>query len=47
MTSPPANSPPPSLDDVRRAIDGVDDAILALLQQRIALVDGVIAAKAG
>lgn len=39
--------PAPSLDDVRRAIDGVDDAILDLLQKRIALVDGVIAAKAG
>jgi chorismate mutase / prephenate dehydratase len=36
----------PSLDDVRRAIDGVDDAILELLEKRIALVDGVIAAKA-
>lgn len=37
----------PSLDDVRRAIDGVDDAILDLLHKRTVLVDGVIAAKAG
>lgn len=47
MTSSAAPSATPSLDDVRRAIDGVDDAMLALLQKRIALVDGVIAAKAG
>ncbi|NMD07534.1 MAG: hypothetical protein GYA66_06110 [Phyllobacteriaceae bacterium] len=46
MTS-TATTPAPSLDDVRRAIDGVDDAILELLKKRIALVDGVIAAKAG
>lgn len=39
-------SPPPTLDDVRRAIDGVDDGILELIERRIALVDGVIAAKA-
>lgn len=34
-----------SLDDIRRAIDAVDDEVLALLQKRFSLVDGVIAAK--
>ncbi len=47
MTSTMPPSPPPNLDDIRQAIDGVDDAVLALLQKRITLVDGVIAAKAG
>lgn len=42
-----ASAPPPSLrlDEVRRAIDVVDDGLLGLLRQRFALVDGVIAAK--
>lgn len=40
--SPPG---PLSLDDVRRAIDDVDDALLDLLHKRFALVDAVIAAK--
>ncbi len=47
MTASSEPSSTPHLDDVRRAIDGVDDALLDLLEKRIALVDGVIAAKAG
>jgi chorismate mutase / prephenate dehydratase len=45
MSSSP--SPPASLtlDDVRRAIDGIDDGVLVLLQKRFALVEEVIAAK--
>lgn len=33
------------LEDIRRAIDDVDDELLALLNKRFTLVDGVIAAK--
>lgn len=47
MTSTAAAPPTPSLDDVRRAIDAVDDGLLSLLRKRVELVDGVIAAKAG
>ena len=46
MSAPSELSQTPSLDDVRRAIDIVDDGLLELLEKRISLVDGVIAAKA-
>jgi len=36
-----------SLDDVRRAIDGVDDALADLLQQRFGLTEQVKSAKGG
>lgn len=39
------SAPPPSLAELRRQIDGIDDRLLALLQQRASLMAGVIAAK--
>ncbi|MDX2104096.1 MAG: chorismate mutase [Alphaproteobacteria bacterium] len=44
MTS--SNSPP-SLADLRREIDGIDDALHDLLMRRAALVDAIAAAKRG
>jgi chorismate mutase len=45
MTAPPAQSD--SLSDIRREIDRIDDGILALVAERLALADRVKRAKAG
>ena len=45
MDSPPA--PPRSLEDIRREIDRIDDAILKLVGERLAMVDRVRAFKKG
>jgi chorismate mutase / prephenate dehydratase len=42
MDSPSA---PPSLEDIRREIDRIDDAVLKLIGERLAMVDRVRAAK--
>jgi len=41
------NADPPSLDDLRRAIDALDDQILELLIRRCEITDQVAAAKGG
>jgi chorismate mutase len=41
----PISQAVPSLDDVRRGIDAIDDAILDLIEQRFQLVEQVKAAK--
>lgn len=45
MTSPVAPSSAPSLDDLRRRIDAIDDGLLELIQERAAIVGAVAAAK--